>query len=118
MEDLKPGRELDALIADRVMGFRESLLGARTQFEYETIRRKIGLCPEYSTDIAAAWAVVDRVWGVEWFRVEKTMSIKDEWVWGAGNIEAICGELLIEEDVIGVSAPHAICLAALKAVVK
>lgn len=61
-------RELDALIAEKVMGAREVLLdptdgcvaGAR-QFPATNGRNASGRVPFYSSDIAAAWTVVEKM---------------------------------------------------------
>jgi len=58
---LPPGRELDALVAEKVMG-QKLPLGPSEE------ARSVGpwfhgegaVCPSYSTDIAAAWQVVEK----------------------------------------------------------
>lgn len=112
---MKPGRELDALVAQRVMGIRVT----HEQGEYWPPPRpgaNFATQPirEYSYDIAAAWEVVKKLQtpkqrlaislnrnGGCWVEVvyfnPKTGAI-DRWSAKAK------------------SAPHAICLAALKAV--
>lgn len=90
------GREMDALIAEKVMGRTPDRL------------------PPYSTDIAAAWLIIgcmwDRGWDgeVEWFRNL------------GGGIEFRCQFALIEKQedcalAYRNTAPLAICRAALAA---
>jgi hypothetical protein len=45
MENIEAGREMDAAVAEKVMGLQEN------QSQWFRI-------PDYSTDIAAAWAVI------------------------------------------------------------
>ena len=120
---MKPGREMDALVAERVMGWR-----VMAEYEPGVIKCLVdgNQCevnppefPRYSTDIAAAWEVVmellhrgfstaieseDR--GAHWFRISGGEA--PEGPCYLPNGEVCCSSL--------VSAPHAICLAALKAV--
>ena len=133
IDKLEAGRELDALIAEKVMGWKWFLdaanLGSGPQYRYLDEPKqwwnpprlewdgvsKIAIAhrpteyqpPEYSSDIAAAWEVVEKLremgfpvhiqcgqyhYGVVGYRDV----LKDEWVWAK-------------------SAPLAICRAALKA---
>lgn len=114
MEDLKPGRELDALIAEKVMGWKFNpgkvwiRPGGPAPFEdvYKTQP------PEYSTDISAAWEVVKKL-----KHLHPQISYCDttcQWTLRFNNINKEISEF---SDIDGDStAPHAICLAALKAV--
>lgn len=102
---MNAGRELDALVAEKVMGFRHHpAMPGYDEMWFMSDGGSIDL-PNYSTDIAAAWQVVEKLrlgiapmgdgkWGVA-MRDQPVNSIKD---------------LTINE-----SAPLAICLAALKA---
>lgn len=63
------GRELDAAVVERVMGW-ESIrwvngipVGEQPDipFEHEYV------VPEYSTDIAEAWRVIERIWDLGWY---------------------------------------------------
>lgn len=93
---MNPGRELDALIAEKVM--RLDLL------EEDAHENWIPIAPEpYSTDIAAAWKVLTTVPCHGW-------TLHSEWAqephctfynWDSENTHK------------GQSIPHAICLAAL-----
>lgn len=118
---LAAGRQLDAEIAEKVMGYAMTAV-ARSDSE------SIGLdfesedwqvLPHYSTDIAAAWAVATKL-GLTVIPVE-------EW-WQAGRSSGTVlfrkseadtgGELFIEDfrmanPAVALTAPLAICLAAL-----
>lgn len=104
---MKPGRDLDALVAEKVMGLK----GPLANFWYETENGMHACLPAYSTDIAAAWEVMEELksigsmvqvffsigtWRVSWRRQNDPPSI---------TLYATAG-----------AAPHAICLAALQAV--
>jgi hypothetical protein len=61
------GREMDALIAEKVMGYSldyefADVLGAPTVKELRDKYDEWGLLPNYSTDIADAWQVVDKIY--------------------------------------------------------
>jgi hypothetical protein len=120
---MEAGRELDALIAEKVMGlklYRHEYYGLSGKLEpdgpflnpqgLESVNREI---PNYSKDIAAAWEVVKKIVHPEVvssfvfdLRVENwPRKFKAKFSNGGGAYSAI-------ED----SAPLAICLAALKAV--
>jgi hypothetical protein len=63
IDEMQAGREMDALIAEKVMGFTVKCILGRYQialFDVETGERAPGMfknLPYYSTDIAAAWEV-------------------------------------------------------------
>ena len=112
IEDLKPGRELDALIAEKIFGW--SLDPNRASDDICWLMPPGGWhvaksVPQYSTDIAAAMEVVEKLSEYGWhFSLTRTAD---------GSVVAFFhkdwfrrNEKLIE------TAPHAICLAALKAV--
>ena len=127
---MKPGRELDALIAEKVMGWTDVHLHdgtakdtkLTTLFYGEWVGRPRGegalrrVLP-YSTDIAAAWEVVEKMRAsysfqlqvprlplagdvFDWSAVFFVRRTPEEW--GAFHSAS--------------TAPHAICLAALRAV--
>lgn len=98
---MKPGRELDALVHERVMGMSEF-----AQFSREIwAQGDETSLPHYSTDIKAAWDVVIHLQGMS-FGVMRLA--------GLNSYQAMCGQ---EHGWIdGESVPHAICLAALKAI--
>lgn len=121
-EPLKPSRELDALVAEKVMGLAriETLNSDGTwnaplwALPTGGVMREL---PRYSTDIAAAWEVVNRVRNtVGWnFAVIEDSAYEIGW-WVAGWFDFREGPYEHEKSARGESAPHAICLAALKAV--
>jgi len=90
---MSPGRELDALIAEKVMAWSRPVKheGCLMQLPPNSSKGEpYSEAPNYSTDIAAAWEVVKKL---------RSMG------------------LVIHDSFISVdpdSAPHAICLAALK----
>lgn len=104
---MKPGEDLDALIAEKVMGWTcdTSFRPARFFPPGETILANGAYSPpEYSTDIAAAWLVVEKI--SEKYR----MDIK---------VDRGFTTVLIDEKDVYISektSPYAICLAALRAV--
>lgn len=126
---MKPGRELDALVATKVMGWDCDVRWMEIT-DYNPKTRighaidaagveKGGVCderstvrpvPHYSTDIAAAWQVVDKFEAATLDRSKQRPSGKHEdyfscQFWEGGN--------WIEAE--GESIEHAICLAALEA---
>lgn len=70
---MEAGRELDALVAERVMGLAKIMVkGDFEEFPMFVLpERKRAIwnafhAPRYSTDIAAAWAVVERMRELGW----------------------------------------------------
>jgi hypothetical protein len=123
---MNPGRELDALIAEKVMGLEVSftIYPPEGADGYE-IQKIGGDCfdgctklhwssmPEYSTDIAAAWEVVEKV------RTKKiSVSLVTCWDDSKDMMQWVCkiewGGTDRFEFALQDTAPHAICLAALK----
>jgi hypothetical protein len=112
---VKAGRELNLLIATQVMGI-EPWPGVPGALRAPIVPRgrepKPCAPPDYTTDIAYAWAVVKKLVG-EW-----TISGHAGLGWNAkffsstGGIDAVVVRVEASAD----TAPHAICLAALKAV--
>lgn len=113
---MEAGRTLDALVGRKVMGLDPSIVDGDMQVF--TWRRHFLMAgdyffitdegtdelPHYSTDIAAAWTIIEYFYKAGW---------------GAGaemdghtGCRASVGQFTSEAD----TAPHAICLAALKAV--
>jgi len=104
--NMKPGRELDALIAEKVFGLEVEWKEGFGSKEVFPVSRLTAI-PEYSTDIAAAWLVVEKLKG----REPSIAYEGEKYGWEVSltiNHEIFC--------IYGKSAPHAICLAALKAV--
>ncbi len=144
---MKPGRELDAIVAEKVFGCK--VLRANdeglSQSEYERRRRwekeRCGCAgslhndsddegcyewlKEYSTDIAAAFEVVEKMRDPGSHRdcfslYSPTDTVKDWFAcfdrkWHGHSLESVGPDAYLELE-SGESAPHAICLAALKAV--
>ncbi len=111
-EEIKmgPGRELDALIAERVMDFLKRPDGYYKGPDwFYSLEPEYGnmngpkLIPSYSTSIEAAWEVVKRMLSKN--NIFQLKKIGVDW-------EA---DFAPHND-YGDTAPHAICLAALKAV--
>lgn len=113
---MNPGKELDALIAEEVMGYEV----VECDDDIITIQSMSGWVrvPDYSTDLAAAWQVVEKLDQM----MPKTWSFSlhgsgTEWCVG---IDSNDGQFL--QNAAGVqiyqqaeTAPLAICLAAIKA---
>jgi hypothetical protein len=96
---MKPGRELDVLVAKQVMGIDPDYDEGIYYFEGYADPKP------YSTDITAAWEVVEK------FNRRYLELIKDgryKCCLDSRNLESLCA--------FADTAPHAICLAALKAV--
>jgi hypothetical protein len=119
---LAAGRELDALIAEKVMGWTDCRLDDR---EDETQSRwfvptgitpsgRVAVIAHYSTDISAAWLVVERLraTGTRGWDIGLDTADHDEWLCQVWDDP--------EDNFIGSAtastAPLAICRAALAAV--
>ena len=114
-------REIDKLIAEKVMElelhFLEPLGGFHTkEVEPDGYWRWVEL-PHYSTDIAAAWQVVEKMRSSGW-RFEAFDTIRDSWLvrFGKGEFNHYENEWSKEHISDENSCTLAICLAALKAV--
>jgi hypothetical protein len=102
MEELKPGWKLDALIAEKVMGLTDAdAIGSYETWQPE--HHVTLIFKPYSTDIAAAWEVVEK------FIHEDPDTSIDIWFIGHWHV-SINGSMAH-----GSSTAHAICLAALRA---
>lgn len=121
---MKAGRELDALVAEKVMGITrpEPLASPIDSLSDEAFARSTrALLLEhpapYSTDIATAWTVVEKMREIdEGFTI---MFDKEEKQWRAGALwwrGYEQAEWWEPRSAMSETAPHAICLAALKAV--
>jgi len=107
IDELEPGRELDALIAEHVLGFALPFKG---RGEFDTFDANGKPVLNYSTDIAAAWRALDRLRVIDFRHVTLEM---------AGG----CWRCILQPynqnetfSSFGYSAPLAICRAALKAI--
>jgi hypothetical protein len=121
---MEAGRELDVLVAEKVMGYRTAPIpdgetANPPNFwpvaeDGDTILTHInaGLVPHYSTDIAAAWDVI--VWMLNRFdcAVMLQWDMQHFQMWHAGF--GIASDKF--PDAIADTPAHAICLAALRAV--
>lgn len=121
MENIKPGRELDALVAEKIFGITlvDTFTGERrpiTAMEVMARENARNTIPHYSTDIAAAWEVVERLTtgNDRWF-YDCLWRDPNSGKWRFGNFDADGSFSLLEREMVE-TAPHSICLAALKAV--
>lgn len=111
--DLTAGPELDRLVAVGPMGWKPLRAEGRrwvredgTETNYIVGGHDLGFCP--STNIAHAWEVVEKLKHIGiGFQVQSC---------GARGWLAVCGSALSGASGFCDTAPHAICLAALKAV--
>lgn len=122
---MKPGIELDILVAEKVMGiedvckckdeFRPVTLGYDENMKFFSGHEKCHklIAKRYSTDIAAAWEVVEKL---------DKLGFKDVNIW-KDDFGYICQIQKITsvykkffDSALAKTAPHSICLAALKAV--
>lgn len=108
---LAPGPALDALVAEKVMNYRggEDLSWDLSE---QPFRQTVQPLP-YSTDIAAAWEVVETFLQ---FGIAVHCCRREEW--GDHRWKCIIAVPEKQRDVTAFAdtAPHAICLVALKAV--
>ena len=105
---MKPGRELDALVAEKVMGCRvqKTTLGLCELGTGEERVYRDARIPHYSTDIASVWGVVEK------FAPEAMVLNR----YPTGNFAVRFDHNGHWWSDVCDTAPHAICLAALKAV--
>ena len=119
MEPLTTRRELDAQIAEQVFGEKYDFCE-----EFDDYCRPdpddpvaYDCCPDYSTDISAAWKVVERILSMtpqQDFHIEHWYHAEDE---SSGWQVSSCYELGEWKDWVQAEMlPLAVCLAALKAV--
>jgi hypothetical protein len=128
---LTAGRELDAMVAEKVMGWQRELGSfAGTQTWHPEVvslvrpspsgyRRHpttgdltyFGGIPSYSTDISAAWLIVERMRGLGWLMLLDDcdpFGFRCVWQTTSPDLTDVVGD--------GATAPLAICRAALAAV--
>lgn len=113
-EELNPGRDLDALVAEKVMGWMTRGTGESISDPAEWVMpnglRGREAPPFYSTDISAAWQVVEKMNRDGWcFRVASA-SPDNNYYEGYFVKGDKVSQVWLD------TAPHAICVAALKAV--
>lgn len=105
--DLKPGRELDALIAEKVMGLRVVPHAGDFIVIYPT--EEWDPLPWYSSEIADAWEVVEKITAGD--RAMSLIFERGIWCCKANMEFEPTGHEHVAE-----TAPLAICLAALKSI--
>ena len=123
-KQLEPGRELDALVAEQVMGSIRAGAYENGEPYYSPHHSDSGLtldvispAPDYSTDIAVAWTVVEKV---------MHLKVSDDTIQPAFQVMAssyddvyYAGWCSLGSNTYhwkcAPTAPHAICLAALAA---
>jgi len=107
---MKPGPELDAVVAERVMGIEGVNIingpwGEKRAFYAKESFLGSLMIDEYSTDLAAAWKLVEKLApGIIAF------DIRDEW-----TACRMLGETFGIIERKGDDVPHSICLTALAA---
>ena len=107
---MEAGRELDALVAEKIFGFVDlgplQFAGLRYQKPTTDGVVVLGRLPYYSTDIAAAWQVVEK------YRCGFKLEFVD--LYRRWYCEFTINENL--QSALAETSPHAICRAALLAV--
>jgi Phage ABA sandwich domain len=105
---MQPGRELDLLVAEKVMGLTidSAMCYPANKEECDIFRNGAfyKVCPYYSIDITTAWEVV-----------EKIKESNDPFYLSFYDHKYLCQFAKDKDHAIADTAPHAICLAALKA---
>ncbi len=124
MSELKPGRELDALIAEKVMGGGSNTMVGNYE-GYDSMSGRddppsvlwSSAPKNYSTDIAAAWEVVEKLKSQEWERDSYKDAVTGLQITLSENEVRIMDQHWNTwEASSGESIAHSICLAALKVV--
>lgn len=102
---MNPGRELDALIARRAFGMTYEFLHGDYLKQDPEDAVAYDVCPHYSTSILAAWEIVQKLLDMgKPIRLHANLS----GVWSAWCWPETSGEVYAD------TAPHAICLIALR----
>ncbi len=122
---MKPGKKLDALVAEKVMGWKRIPIDpSRYGIDWMWDKKEGCLlidsqeCPKYSTDISAAWQVVEKMFQDAWsIQIEGSELIDSRLGHGGFDVRFNCkcgarGRFDAEGDTL----PVAVCLAALKTV--
>lgn len=119
IDNLKPGRELDALVAEKVMGWipypPQRLLQYPGWYLPNGEFKNIAELPRYSTDIAAAMQVLDVIWkkrGDKFSHLEISRDSCIGWYCRLAPEPGHCDPFVFA---IGDTPSHAISLAALRA---
>lgn len=116
IEHMEAGPEMDALIAEHIMGHPGEWIhheGAGIEYDTGIGRLRIRACLEYSTDIAAAFQVVEKLEAQNpvWLFSLVKRGWAESLLWEA-TFRKISGED-IRAFCEGITAPLAICRAAL-----
>ncbi len=117
MPDLQPGPELDALVAEKVMGWKSRKSVGLATHEGDNLWIRPDNCAAglrvYSTDISAAWEVVEKIKSI----IKRNFFFELLYTPERPHWYAVFSSTKPERrySADGRTAPHAICLAALKA---
>ncbi len=126
---MKPGLNMDCMVAEKVMGchtkknhkglFDLVIPGGVNSVDWRRESMTWMGCPDYSTDIKAAWDVVEKIKHLkpdgERERFFEMGWTADGW-WVGWGVSAGIGGYSFYTSIIADTAPEAICLAALKSV--
>lgn len=123
---MNPGRELDAAVAEKVMGFRRLAMFRADATRYDAWQRPhqvhewLGMpeLPSFSTDIALAWPIAEEHGFGVMPRGEFSGDGTGYWAGKISYSDDEPDEFVdkLVDGAFGETAAHAICLAALKAV--
>jgi hypothetical protein len=115
MSKLVAGREMDALVAKHVFNLELTPNGCSCGYiKNEPAIKGCQRIPNYSTSIADAWLVVEKLIENGWIYYRVTGYVKDSIAYHTCLFEGAGQEQPMFRSE-GDTAPHAICLAALKA---
>ena len=113
---MRAGRELDALVAEKVMGMVDNRPSGRSGEMWGIMDWYapgepvwVGDFPLYSTDISAAWEVVEKMREKGFYLDTNNRQPEGYWCEFADEGYEVGGQAF------GESEPHAICLASLRA---
>ncbi len=117
---MEAGRELDALVAEKVMGWEDRrMVGLASPGWLKPGSSQLHNLPRYSANIRDAWEVVEKLkadgWNIHMDSVGFNNEDEGEWrTHFSHDVEDDARYAHVYDD--GGTAPHAISLAALKAV--
>lgn len=121
---MKPSRKMDALIGEKVMGLEpwpmQDERWRHKMFKAPIVPRgmepKPCYAPEYSTNIAAAWEILEgrNTW-FESYHVGKNYCVIYQIEQYENGMEDQLSYCSNEDDFEPISTPHAICIASLRA---
>ncbi|MCP1355051.1 BC1872 family protein [Aneurinibacillus migulanus] len=108
---MKAGRELDILVANKVFGWEydEFLEMFYTKHELGSVPRSSNFRP--STNIADAWLVIGRMKKLGFYSSHTDLTLDSDQEWWSWHFTKGNESWAAQAE----TAPHAICLAALKA---